>query len=173
MVKMKKSFSRQWISSKQTRKQRKYRYNAPLHVRHKLVSAHLSPILRERYGKRSLPVRKGDEVKVMRGGSKGIKGIVERVNLSMEKVYVEAVKVKKSDGSEVMKALRPSNLMITTLSLDDKSRLKVLNRVKGQNPAKKAEPVSRHPKEKLKPAKKPEKKPEKKPKQVKKKESKK
>ena len=50
------------------------------------------------------------------------------MNLKQEKIFIESIKVKKSDGSEVMRPIRPSNLMITTVNLDDKSRVKVLNR---------------------------------------------
>ncbi|RLJ09647.1 MAG: 50S ribosomal protein L24 [Candidatus Aenigmatarchaeota archaeon] len=128
---MRKKWSREWISSVQPRKQRKYRYNAPLHIRHKLVSAHLSKELRERYGKRSLPVRKGDEVKVMKGKFKGVVGTVSRVSLKKLKVYIDEVKVKKSDGTEVMAPIDPSNLMIIKLNLDDKKRLAVLERAGG------------------------------------------
>ncbi|HSQ01903.1 MAG TPA: 50S ribosomal protein L24, partial [Methanobacterium sp.] len=53
--------------STQPRKQRKFIYKAPLHIRHKLMSVTLSEELREQYGRRSLPVKTGDTVKVMRG----------------------------------------------------------------------------------------------------------
>ena len=146
---MKQDWSSKWVSSKQPRKQRKYRHNAPLHARHKLVSAHLSPVLRERFGKRGLPVRKGDEVRVMRGGVKGKKVVVERVNLKESKVYVDAIKIKKTDGSEIMRALRPSNLMITSLNLEDKARQKVLDRARKKRPKEKPEEKEqKKPKEK-------------------------
>jgi len=127
---MRKEWSKNWISSKQPRKQRKYRYNAPLHVRHKFVSAHMSKDLIRQHGRRAFPVRKGDEVEVTRGEFAGFKGVVNRVNLSSLKVYVEGVTVKKVDGSEVLRALEPSNLRITKLILDDKFRLKAINRKK-------------------------------------------
>ena len=66
MFKMKAKFSKKWKSSKQPRKQRKYRAEAPLHVKHKLVSANLSKELRKKYGRRSFPLRKGDTVLVKR-----------------------------------------------------------------------------------------------------------
>ena len=125
---MKKEWSNEWASSKQPRKQRKYAAKAPLHVVHKFVSAHLSPELRKRYGKRSIPVSKGDDVKLTTGKLKGVKGTVDRVSLSKRKVYMDSVKIKKADGSEVMRAIEPSNLMITSINLDDKKRLKVMNR---------------------------------------------
>lgn len=125
---MRQKWSNKWVSSVQPRKQRKYRHNAPLHVRHKFLSANLSKDLRKRYGKRSLPIRQGDEVEVTRGSSKKLKGNVTRVDLTRLKVYVDEIKVKKVDGSEITKPLEPSNLRITKLSLDDKRRQAVLER---------------------------------------------
>ncbi len=125
---MKKEWSSNWLSSVQPRKQRKYRYNAPLHVRQSFLRANLSPALRKRFNKRSLQVRKGDEIKVMRGSFKGKTGTIEKVDLRSTKVYVEEIKVKKVDGSEVPRPLQPSNIMLTKLKLDDKKRQAVLDR---------------------------------------------
>ena len=55
------------ISSIQPRKQRKFRYNAPLHIRGAFLHAPLAADLREKYGKRSFRVVTGDTVKVLRG----------------------------------------------------------------------------------------------------------
>jgi large subunit ribosomal protein L24 len=130
---MKKQWSSEWVRSIRPGKQRKYRYNAPLHVRHRFVSAHLSKALRERFGKRSLPLRKGDEIKVVRGESSGFKGKVERIELKNGMIHIEGLNVKKVDGSEVMKPIHPSNLMITEAKMDDKRRQAVLER-KGEGP---------------------------------------
>ena len=64
---MKKKFSREWIRSKQPRKQRKYNYNAPLHIKGKFMAAHLSKDLMKKYNRRSIRVRKGDKVILLRG----------------------------------------------------------------------------------------------------------
>jgi large subunit ribosomal protein L24 len=121
---MKKEWSPKWKASSQPRKQRKYRINSPLHVRHKLVSVSLSKELRKQLGKRSLPVRKGDEVKAITGSSKKSTGTVSRVDLSSLKIYVEGITAKKVDGSEIMRAMEPSNLMIIKPNMDDKARRK-------------------------------------------------
>ncbi len=127
---MKTEWSRSWISSKQPRKQRKYRYNAPAHIRHKFLSANLSKELRQRFGLRSIPIRKGDEIQIMRGAFKGQKGPIETVDTKKLKVYIGGIKVKKVDGSEVAKAIDPSNLKIINLKLDDKRRQEVVGRAK-------------------------------------------
>ena len=125
---MEKEFSKSWISSSQPRKQRKYRYNASLHLRHKMLAAHLSKDLRKEYKKRSLPLRKGDEVLVMRGSFRRMRGKISRVDLKALKVYVDSVKRKKPSGQDVEAAMDPSNVMITKLQLEDKERKKILER---------------------------------------------
>ena len=114
--------------SKQPRKQRKARYNAPLHIRHKFMNALLSEELRDKYEKRSFPVRKGDTVKVMRGDDKGKEGKVRSVDLKRERITVEGVVVARSDLSEVPRPIHPSNVMITKLELKDKQRESALMR---------------------------------------------
>ncbi len=114
--------------SRQPRKQRKALFNAPLHKRQKLVSAPLSPELRERYGVRSLPVRKGDEVLIMRGDWKGQKGKVARVDLKRMRIYIEGITVKNARGEPRYYPIHPSNVMIVNLNLDDKRRKEIIER---------------------------------------------
>ena len=83
---MKSIFSKTWIKSKQPRKQRKYRYNAPEHVKKKFVSVNLSKELREKHSRRNIPVVKGDKVKIMRGQFKGKSGEVEKINMKNLKI---------------------------------------------------------------------------------------
>merc|ERR1712208_93215 len=52
-------------------KSRKRHFSAPSHIRRRLMSAPLSKELRTKYGVRSMPVRKDDEVQVVRGHYKG------------------------------------------------------------------------------------------------------
>jgi len=125
-----KEWSKSWANSKQPRKQRKFRHNAPLHVRRKFLSAHLSVDLRRQYGRRSFPLRKGDEVVVQRGKFKGTKGEVTSLDLSKNKVHVDGVNIKKVDGSEAAKPIQPSNLIITKVNLDDKKRRMAMDRAK-------------------------------------------
>lgn len=116
------------LKSKKPKKQRKALYAAPLHKRRKLLSAHLSKELREKYKRRSLPVRKGDEVKIMCGSFKGKVGKVSRVDLKKLKVYVEGITRKRTVGTEVQVPIHPSNLMIINPDLSDKRRLAILER---------------------------------------------
>ncbi len=119
-----KKWSPHWKASKKPKKQRKYRHGAPLHIRHKLMSAHLSKELRKQYNTRALPIRKGDKVKVMRGQFAGVIGEVERVNLRQMKVIVKGAEFKAKAGAAPRKyPLDASKLMIITPNLDDKRRL--------------------------------------------------
>ena len=125
---MKKDFSLSWKSSKQPRKQRKYRYNAPLHIKKKFVRSHLSKELREKYKKRTVGLKKGDKVKIMRGKFKGKTGKVERIDVKRSRVYITGMEIIKKDGTKVLFPFEPSNLMITELNIDDKKRQQILER---------------------------------------------
>ena len=127
---MKKKFSRSWIKSKQPRKQRKYSHNAPLHIKGKFMSAHLSKDLMKKYNRRSIRPRKGDKIIVLRGQFKKKKGNVERVDLKKSKVYVSGVEMIKKDGTKVFYPVHPSNLVVTEINLDDKKRAAILNKSK-------------------------------------------
>ena len=127
---MKTKFSRSWKSSKQPRKQRKYIANAPLHIKQKFVSSHLSKDLRTRYKTRSIVLKKGDKVKVFRGQFKGKVGEVNRVDLKKTLAYVDGIEITKRDGTKVFKPIHPSNLMIQELNLGDRKRQKIFDRVK-------------------------------------------
>jgi len=119
---MEKEFSRAWKSSKQPRKQRKYRHNAPLHIKQKFIHAHLSKDLKKKYNRRNIGLRTGDKVKVMRGQYKKKEGKVERVDLKRTKVYITGIENTKKDGTKTMYPIDPSNLMIVELNLSDKKR---------------------------------------------------
>ncbi len=125
---MKKKFSISWKSSRKQSKQRKYRINAPLHIKQKLARSHMSRELRKKYNKRSIALRKGDKVKVMRGKFKKHEGKVERIELRKSRVFVSGIEYTKKDGTKKMLHLNPSNLMITEISMDDKQRQKILSR---------------------------------------------
>lgn len=119
---MKKLWSKAWKASTQKRKQRKYVFNAPLHIKHKLVNVSLAKELKTEYNTRSIPVRTGDTVKIMAGQFKETTGKVTKVSLGKTKVYVEGASVKRRDGSDAQYPIHPSNLMITKLDLSDKRR---------------------------------------------------
>ncbi|KAG9641006.1 hypothetical protein KCU64_g12646, partial [Aureobasidium melanogenum] len=65
--------------SSSRRKSRKAHFSAPSSVRRTIMSAPLSKELREKYNVRSIPIRKDDEVTIVRGSNKGREGKVTSV----------------------------------------------------------------------------------------------
>jgi large subunit ribosomal protein L24 len=120
MESMQKEWSAHWKASTQPRKQRKYRWKAPLHVLGNFVRAHLSKDLRKKYSMRNLQLRTGDKVKILVGDAKGKEGKVSEVNLKQQKIYVEGMDRTKKDGSKARIPFQASNLMITALGKEDK-----------------------------------------------------
>jgi large subunit ribosomal protein L24 len=125
-----KAWSPDWKSSKSPRKQRKYRYNAPLHVRGRFLHTHLSRELRKKHNKRALRVRIDDKVAVVRGEFKKKSGKVVKVDLKNGKIFVEKIESQKKGGTKSYYPIEPSNVIITELNLGDKNRAKILERVK-------------------------------------------
>ncbi|MGD6851382.1 MAG: 50S ribosomal protein L24 [Candidatus Bathyarchaeia archaeon] len=109
-------------SVKNPRKQRKKLFNAPAHIRHKMMAAPLSSELQSSRGAKTLPVRKGDTVRIMRGDNKGFEGKVSRVDLKAYRIYMEGLTREKVDGTNIFLAVHPSKVQIRNLNLDDKYR---------------------------------------------------
>ncbi|MBR9677640.1 50S ribosomal protein L24 [Candidatus Woesearchaeota archaeon] len=117
-------YSTKWKASKESAKQRKYQLNAPLHKRAKLTSSNLSKDLRKKHGIRSIGLRLGDKVKIMRGQFKGTTGKVEKVIRKDYKAIISGINITKKDGSTTQYPIGASNLQIIELTLDDKKRIK-------------------------------------------------
>ena len=111
-----------------------------LHRRRKLLAVPLSPELKGKYGCRSLPVRKGDRVKLTHGDFKGLEGEVTEVDLKRSRISIDSVKTTKADESEVPQFVHPSNAMIIRLAAGDKVRDRILKRrgISGKERAEKA-----------------------------------
>lgn len=103
-------------------KQRKALANAPAHIRHKQMAAPLSSELTASRGAKTLPVRKGDTVRIMRGDNKGFEGKISRVDLKAYRIYMEGLTREKVDGTNIFIAVHPSKVQIRNLNLDDKYR---------------------------------------------------
>merc|ERR1711935_821984 len=98
--------------SSQRRKSRKAHFTAPSNIRRKMMSCKLSKDLKVKYDCRSVPVRKGDTVKIYRG---------------RWCIHVEKIVRDKRSGNTVPVPIDPSNCEITQLKLD-KSRKTLLAR---------------------------------------------
>jgi len=117
------NWSSEWKSSKNPQKQRKYRQNAPQHIKDNLISVNLSQTLRDELGTRSINLNLGDRVKVMRGDRKGAEGIISNIDRDEQKVYINGINVTRQDGSTSQVPFRPSNLQAQALNLEEDDRI--------------------------------------------------
>merc|ERR1739841_3796 len=113
--------------SSSRRKSRKAHFTAPSSVRRKIMSAHLNKDLSSKYHVKSMPIRKDDEVIVVRGSHRGREGKVIQVYRKKYVIHIERVTREKSNGSTVNVGIHPSNVSITKLKLD-KDRRAILDR---------------------------------------------
>ncbi|KAJ8645142.1 hypothetical protein MRB53_006890 [Persea americana] len=113
--------------SSSRRKCRKAHFTAPSSIRRVLMSAPLSSDLRSKYSVRSVPVRKDDEVQVVRGTYKGREGKVVQVYRRKWVIHVERITRDKGNGSTVNVGVHPSKVVVTKLKLD-KDRKALLDR---------------------------------------------
>ncbi|KKY37282.1 putative 60s ribosomal protein l26 [Diaporthe ampelina] len=111
------------------RKSRKAHFEAPSSVRRNIMSAPLSKELREKYNVRSIPIRKDDEVQIVRGSNKDKEGKVTSVYRLKYVIHIERVTREKVSGQSVPLGIHPSNVVITKLKLD-KDRESILERIK-------------------------------------------
>ena len=91
------------------------------------MSASLSKELQAKYNVRSIPVRKDDEVMVVRGIYKNREGKVTACYRRKYVVHVERITRDKANGAQVNVGIQPSNCIITKLKLD-KDRKAILDR---------------------------------------------
>jgi large subunit ribosomal protein L24 len=110
------------------RTQRKRLFQAPAHRRYRYFAAPLSPALKKKHGTNTVPVKKGDTVRLMRGDHKGFEGKITKVDRKKYRIFVEGVTREKADGTTIQIPIHPSKVMITNLNLDDKWRREILKR---------------------------------------------
>ena len=107
------------------------------HKRNKMLGATLAENLRQQYSRHSVRVIKGDTVRIMRGGHKGLEGKVEKVDTRSSTLHIEGIQRDKVRGGQVKVPIHSSNVLITGLKLDDKYRATML--AGKEKPAKKEE----------------------------------
>ena len=140
------------VRSSQPRKQRKAAGSAPIHSQRKRVRARLALEDGSYSAVRTVTVRAGDTVKVVRGdfgfpnsvksaergkraqgkrGASGVSGVVIAVNPN-GMLHIEGVTVTKSDGKDEPFPIRASNVVVTKLDDSDSKRMaKILARENG------------------------------------------
>jgi len=123
-LKMKSKFSKTWNSSKQPRKQIKFRANAPNHIKRTLMGAMLDKSLREKHGIKKISVRKGDEVKIMRGKFSGKLGKVGMVDVKNLRIQIDGIQRTKKAGEKLETWFHPSIVRIISFEGSDRKRMK-------------------------------------------------
>ncbi|KAH3679857.1 hypothetical protein WICMUC_000600 [Wickerhamomyces mucosus] len=118
------------VSSSRSKSRKAY-FTAPSSERRVLLSAPLSKELREQYKIKALPIRKEDQVLVVRGSKKGQEGKVSSVYRLKFAVQVDKLTKEKSNGASIPINVHPSKLVITKLYLD--ADRKALIKRKGGN----------------------------------------
>eukprot|EP01040_Poterioochromonas_malhamensis_P001742 gene1742-1849_t len=91
------------------------------------MSSPLSKDLFQRFHVRSIPVRKDDEVRVLRGKFKSTEGKVVEVYRKKYVIHVEKCTRDKANGQTIHVGIDASNVEITKLKMD-KNRKAILDR---------------------------------------------
>jgi len=116
------------------RKQRPRMWHAPAHKRGKIMSSLVDAALREKNPNlpRSVPIHKGDEVRILRGDYKGKSGKVALVDRRDLLVEIEEITQEKMDKKPGRRPIHPSNLVILRFDERDERRRKRLARTRGE-----------------------------------------
>ncbi len=115
--------------SKSPRKQRKRVQKAAMHERKNMLKCRLDEFLQEEYGLRSLVVKKGDLVRIMRGQFRDTEGKVTEISYKRGVVFLDNTTITKADGKEAAVPVHPSNLMLVKLELNDERKALIENKV--------------------------------------------
>merc|ERR1712087_811630 len=94
--------------SSSRRKSRKSHFTAPSHIRRKIMSAPLGTELRAKYNVRSVPIRKDDEVQIVRGTYKNREGKVTQVYRRKWVIHIERITRERVNGATVNVGIYPS-----------------------------------------------------------------
>lgn len=114
--------------SSSRRTQRRNLYQAPSSIRRKILSCRLNKELRNKHKVRSLPIRKNDVVKILKGKSKNKTGKVTTVYRRKWVIYIDKITKDKQNGQPINIPIKPNNCVIETLHLD-KDRKDLIDRV--------------------------------------------
>lgn len=75
-----------------------------------------------------MSLRRDDTVTITKGDRKLTEGRVLRIDVKNKFIYIEGVTRTRMDGSTAQIPIRPENVMITRLVLDDNKRRTILER---------------------------------------------
>ena len=115
---------------KATKMRNKQIYYATMQTASAQLSSLLSANLRKKYSKKSVRVKEGDSVKVIRGEFTGVDGKITKVSSADGGLTIEGVKKEKLKGEKYDVYIHTSNIEVTGLNTDDKWRI---NKLEGKN----------------------------------------
>jgi len=118
------------VKSKKPGKQRKRLYNVQKHEKSKLFTVRLDETLQMEWGIRRLPLRKDDEVRVIRGEMSNVEGKVLNLNYRNRKIEIEEATMEKKNGATYYVPISPSNVVLVKFGGKklDSWREKIINR---------------------------------------------
>ncbi|EPQ02054.1 60S ribosomal protein L26-like 1 [Myotis brandtii] len=95
-------------------------FNAPLHMCHKIMFSPLSKELQQKYNICFMPIRKDNEVQVVRRHYNKGQQISKVVQMYRKKhvIYIEWVQHEKTNSTTVHMGIHPSKVVTTRLKLD-------------------------------------------------------
>ena len=105
-------------------------YYATMQTASAQLSSLLSANLRKKYSKKSVRVKEGDSVKVIRGEFTGVDGKITKVSSADGGLTIEGVKKEKLKVEKYDVFIHTSNIIVTALNTDDKWRI---NKLEGKN----------------------------------------
>ena len=135
------------MTTKNPGKNRLSQSKAPIYVKRKRMRARLITTDPNLQNIRTVTVRVGDEVEILRGdfgnpnstksdskgkrlgqsrGRAGLKSKVNRVDTSSGRIFVDGLTITTADGKEEAIPIHPSNLVVTALYEGDPVRIKQL-----------------------------------------------
>jgi len=88
------------------------------------MKAMLAKSLQDRYGLQNVTLRKGDEVKVLRGSFKGKQGKVTVVDRGASRIQINGLQRSKKGGEKLDTWFNPSNVLIIAPDTSDSRRFK-------------------------------------------------
>jgi large subunit ribosomal protein L24 len=110
------------VSAKPT-KVRKSLYLSPGHEKGSmLLRAALAEDLKTKYTRNAVRIRPGDSVRLVRGEYSGVEGKIQKVFPKQGRVTIEGVTREKIAGGTTPIRIHASNLIVTSLNMDDKFR---------------------------------------------------
>ncbi|KAI6648847.1 hypothetical protein LOD99_7108 [Oopsacas minuta] len=108
------------------RKCRKAHFGSSSHIRRKMMSAPLSKELRQKHSIRAMPIRKDDEVTVVRGTNKGGAQGSKVIAVYRKRwvIHIDKIQRDRANGITAKVGIHPSNVIITKLKMtEDRKRI--------------------------------------------------